>query len=399
MSNKNYLYVIQRISVIYKYKIPRYVKGKFFTEDFNSLFISQFFKNDPIEIVFETNTEDYKYEKYVNNLYKEIIKKYELSNNYDNLLKHYRLFKGSYKPHFRWDIFESFCSYLVEINRSIEAFEEWISLQKELDETYNTNFTYRDKEIQRIIYFEGLLKKSLIGGFHLYKMAPKGNQLTSFGKRNKPEVFLTLDLMVNNSSDSSYFEQFYSNYEFKNHLKFRSFPFEYYKKYFQYSKGAKKHWARVVDSKSGLILKDGSASAQLVFESMGHEASKLLRDGENTYRLNIGAKKIGESWIAETELFYKIKNVFSDIEVIQHGRPSWLGRQHFDIWIPELKIAIEYQGKQHDKPIEFFGGLEAFEKGLKRDKLKKKKCLENRVKLIEVREGYFLNEIIDEIKQ
>ena len=130
-------------------------------------------------------------------------------------------------------------------------------------------------------------------------------------------------------------------------------------------------------------MKDGSASAQLVFESMGHEASKLLRDGENPYRLNIGAKKIGESWIAETELFYKIKNVFSDIEVIQHGRPSWLGRQHFDIWIPELKIAIEYQGKQHDKPIEFFGGLEA---------------LENRVKLIEVREGYFLNEIIDEIK-
>ena len=124
--------------MIYKYKIPRYIKGKFFTEDFNSLFISQFFKNDPIEIDLEEiraeKTQDYKHENYVKNLYREIIKKFELSNNYDNLIKHYRLFKESYKPHFRWDIFESFCNYLIEINRPMEAFEEWISLQEELDE-------------------------------------------------------------------------------------------------------------------------------------------------------------------------------------------------------------------------------------------------------------------------
>ncbi|MDA9247180.1 hypothetical protein N9P25_02540 [Flavobacteriaceae bacterium] len=387
--------------MIYKYKIPRYIKGKFFTEDFNSLFISQFFKNDPIEIDLEEiraeKTQDYKHENYVKNLYREIIKKFEVDNNYDNLIKHYRLFKESYSVHFRWDIYESFCDYLININRPEEAFKEWVLLQEEEWDGFDRDFTYRDSAIQRIIYFEGLLKKSLICGYHLQKIAPKGNQLTSFGKRNKSEVFLTLDLMINNSSDSSYFEQFYSNYEFKNHLKFKSFPFEYYKKYFQHSKEAKNQWDWVIDSKSGLILKNGKASARLVFVSIKQEASRLLRHGENTYRLNIGAKKIGESWIAETELFYKIKNALPEIEVIQHGRPSWLGRQHFDIWIPELKIAIEYQGKQHDEPIEFFGGLEAFEKGIKRDKVKKKKCLENKVKLIEVREGYILTKIIEEV--
>jgi hypothetical protein len=96
---------------------------------------------------------------------------------------------------------------------------------------------------------------------------------------------------------------------------------------------------------------------------------------------------------------YKIKSAFPNIEVIQHGRPTWLGRQHLDVWIPMLNIAIEYQGQQHDNPIEFFGGVEAFEKGLKRDKLKKKKCLENKVNLIEVREGYDLDKIIKEIEK
>ena len=133
--------------------------------------------------------------------------------------------------------------------------------------------------------------------------------------------------------------------------------------------------------------------------SIKEEASRLLREAENSYRLNIGAKKIGESWISETELFYKIKNIYSDLEVIQHGRPTWLGRQHFDIWIPKLNTAIEYQGQQHDKPIEFFGGIEAFEKGVKRDLLKKEKCKENKVNLIEVREGYDLNKIINEIEK
>jgi hypothetical protein len=36
---------------------------------------------------------------------------------------------------------------------------------------------------------------------------------------------------------------------------------------------------------------------------------------------------------------------------------------------------------------------------LKRDKLKKKKCLENKVNLIEVREGYDLDKIIEEIEK
>ena len=92
-----------------------------------------------------------------------------------------------------------------------------------------------------------------------------------------------------------------------------------------------------------------------------------------------------------------IKQRINQYEVIQHGSPTWLGRQHLDIWIPELKIGIEYQGTQHDKPVEFFGGQKAFDENLKRDARKRQLCKENGVKLIEVREVYDLDSLLTEI--
>lgn len=385
--------------MIYKYRIPKYKKNHFVTIEFNELFIQQFYKLDPIQLVFETKTQDFGYENYVKDLYSDIINKYEYDLNYDNLWLNYNNFKKSYSTHFRWNIYENFCDYLVKLNKNQEAYEEWILLQEEEWGGWERDFTYRDSAIDRLIYFEGLLEKGLVGGSHIYRIAAKGSQLTEFGKRNKKEVFLVLDLIIKNSTTISYFENFYSNYKLKTHTKFKSFYYESYKSYFQHNKKAKKHWEWVLCNQSYNILKDERASINLVYMSIKEEASRLLREAENSYRLNIGAKKIGESWISETELFYKIKNIYSDLEVIQHGRPTWLGRQHFDIWIPKLNTAIEYQGQQHDKPIEFFGGIDAFEKGVRRDLLKKEKCKENKVNLIEVREGYDLNKIINEIEK
>ena len=115
---------------------------------------------------------------------------------------------------------------------------------------------------------------------------------------------------------------------------------------------------------------------------------------QNKFRLSRGIPRIGEGWVSETNLYYLIKQKFDQYEIIQHGSPTWLGRQHLDIWIPELKIGLEYQGAQHDKPVEFFGGQIAFEENLKRDERKRQLCKENGVKLIEVREGYSIDELI-----
>lgn len=74
-----------------------------------------------------------------------------------------------------------------------------------------------------------------------------------------------------------------------------------------------------------------------------------------------------------------------------------MGKQHLDIWIPELNIAIEYHGLQHDQPVDFFGGQDAYDKNVERDNRKKTLCMENGVRLIEVREGYDIQELIREI--
>lgn len=53
-----------------------------------------------------------------------------------------------------------------------------------------------------------------------------------------------------------------------------------------------------------------------------------------------------------------------------------------DFYLSKYKIAIECQGVQHFKPINFFGGENAFNETLKRDKSKEKLCNENGVMLL-----------------
>src|SRR5690606_31870490 len=103
-------------------------------------------------------------------------------------------------------------------------------------------------------------------------------------------------------------------------------------------------------------------------------------------------------WISETELFYRISDYVKDDKVIHHASPKWLGRQHLDIYLPKLNIAIEYQGAQHYEPIEFFGGQEAFERTVERDQRKKQLCEKHKCFLIYVEKGYDLEEIIKTIE-
>ena len=55
-----------------------------------------------------------------------------------------------------------------------------------------------------------------------------------------------------------------------------------------------------------------------------------------------------------------------------------------DFYIEDINLAIEYDGQQHYKPIEKFGGQEEFEKTIYRDKLKDKYCNDNNIQLIRI---------------
>jgi hypothetical protein len=68
-------------------------------------------------------------------------------------------------------------------------------------------------------------------------------------------------------------------------------------------------------------------------------------------------------------------------------RFKWLGRQSLDFYLPEYHIAVECQGAQHFKPVDFAGkgkdwANKSFKENKKRDDLKLKKCLTNDIKMI-----------------
>lgn len=77
-------------------------------------------------------------------------------------------------------------------------------------------------------------------------------------------------------------------------------------------------------------------------------------------------------------------------------------KKRFDFYLPDLNICIEYDGEQHFKAINFFGG----EKGLidtqKRDKEKNQYCLKNNIQLFRIpytdltKINQILNEILKE---
>lgn len=102
---------------------------------------------------------------------------------------------------------------------------------------------------------------------------------------------------------------------------------------------------------------------------------------ENQIRLKLGYKKVGEAWVTETSLYYMIKNLYPNLTIIYHYRPKFLGGLELDIFIKEQNIGIEYQGIQHFKPIDYWGGKESFGKGKKRDAKKKYLCKKHGVQL------------------
>lgn len=249
--------------------------------------------------------------------------------------------------------------------------------------------------IKNLLKLRTHLKRNIINGSHLLKLGVENlTALTKFGNENIEEILLLSEKIVAINYPNGFLEQFYILNETGKIS--GTYPNNYYSKYFQIGVQAERTYRESIKDKS----KDSeqNATRNLVEQAIGQESANLLREAENSLRIAIGGKKIGEGYISETELYYKIKSHFSRIDVKQHGQPQFLGRQHFDIWIPELQVAIEYQGAQHDKPINFFGGEKAFLENKKRDSLKRKKCELNNVKLIEVRPGYNLEEIIKEIE-
>ena len=119
-----------------------------------------------------------------------------------------------------------------------------------------------------------------------------------------------------------------------------------------------------------------------VFEkyNMMYPTKESKKERATIYSNLIKKDKIKSKWKNEQLLFKMISYFFPD--AIYQYRDKWLNMQSLDIYIPSLKIGIEYQGKQHFEPVSFFGGEEGLEKNKERDLRKKNVCQNNGVTLI-----------------
>lgn len=119
---------------------------------------------------------------------------------------------------------------------------------------------------------------------------------------------------------------------------------------------------------------------------------KEYREIENEVREIFGYPRIGERWISETLLYKMVQVFFPSLEVVHHYRGKELEGLEIDIWIPELKVGIEYQGIQHFEVINHWGGEDGLKKRTENDKKKKKICKSLGYNLIEFRHNENLTE-------
>lgn len=130
-----------------------------------------------------------------------------------------------------------------------------------------------------------------------------------------------------------------------------------------------------------------------------NELKKSIRIFENECRLEFKEKIIG-SFYNETILFREIKNNYENkFAVISQGSPEWLNLQRFDIYFPELNIAIEYQGEQHQYPVDFGGkgkkiAKQQFEENLKRDLIKQEKATQNNCEILYIYPNYDIKNVL-----
>lgn len=118
-------------------------------------------------------------------------------------------------------------------------------------------------------------------------------------------------------------------------------------------------------------------------DSYFQKATRKIRNIiENEVRVKFGFKKVGEAWANETLLYQLVCEIFPKEKIYRHYRPDFLEFLELDIFIPRLNIGIEYQGIQHFKPVDHWGGKASLEQVIKRDKKKKKLCDLNNVNLV-----------------
>lgn len=112
-----------------------------------------------------------------------------------------------------------------------------------------------------------------------------------------------------------------------------------------------------------------------------------LKLKENERRKLLGLPLVGEGFRRETEMFVYLNHLFSGEQIVFHDRVELNGLE-LDAYLPSLKLAFEYMGRQHFEETYINGSSmyiqteEALKAQKYRDSIKKERCREKGITLI-----------------
>ena len=90
----------------------------------------------------------------------------------------------------------------------------------------------------------------------------------------------------------------------------------------------------------------------------------------------------GESKIREVLDIFNIK--YLEQASFKECRAANNRRLLFDFYIPSINTCIEFDGKQHFEPVEYWGGQEGLERRKRSDEIKNKFCTDNNINLFRI---------------
>lgn len=93
---------------------------------------------------------------------------------------------------------------------------------------------------------------------------------------------------------------------------------------------------------------------------------------------NSNGETVIRQYLDYLNINYDVHKTFPDLLGLGGGHLS------YDFYIKNLNLLIEYQGKQHDKPIEYFGGQKQFKIQQEHDKRKREYAKEHNIELLEI---------------
>lgn len=84
-----------------------------------------------------------------------------------------------------------------------------------------------------------------------------------------------------------------------------------------------------------------------------------------------------ENYLIKNNINYIREKTFIDCKNVR--------KLPFDFFLPDQNLLIEFDGIQHFKPVDFFGGEEGFKILKQNDTIKNEYCLENNIRLIRIK--------------